>query len=134
MTSLPAAPYGHFGVLPTGVSIFKASATIKDPLSIPSARPHATARVFKNRLKYDLKSIQIICPKYDLKSQSNPHFPKRFKIKIKSNRFTQWRIILVFLVPLSTCIIILKMLQAFSKNKIYFYGILLVLCGLLRVL
>jgi hypothetical protein len=31
-------------------------------------------RVFKNRLKYDLKSNQIICQKYDLKSQSNRHF------------------------------------------------------------
>jgi hypothetical protein len=32
------------------------------------------SRVFKNRLKYDLKSNQIICQKYDLKSQSNRHF------------------------------------------------------------
>jgi hypothetical protein len=70
-------------------------------------------RVFKNRLKYDLKSNQIICPEYDLKSQSNSHFPKRYKIKIKSNRFTQWPIILVFLVRLSFCIIILKMLKSF---------------------
>jgi hypothetical protein len=31
-------------------------------------------RVFKNRLKYDLKSNQIICRKYDLKLQSNRHF------------------------------------------------------------
>jgi hypothetical protein len=86
----------------------------------------ATCRVFKNHLKYDLKSNQIICPKYDLKSQSNCHFPKRFKIEIKSNRFTQLPIILVFLACLSTCIIILKMLTTFSKNKIYVYVILLV--------
>jgi hypothetical protein len=33
-------------------------------------------RVLKNRLKYDLKSNQIICQKCDLKSQSNGHFPK----------------------------------------------------------
>jgi hypothetical protein len=51
--------------------------------------PWPLARVFKNRLKYDLKSNQIICRKYDLKSQSNRHFQKRFKIKIKSNRFTK---------------------------------------------
>jgi hypothetical protein len=70
-------------------------------------------RVFKNRLKYDLKSNQIICPEYDLKSQSNRHFPKRFEIKIKSNRFTQLLIILVFLVRLSTCIIIRKLFQFF---------------------
>jgi hypothetical protein len=75
------------------------------------------SRVLKNRLKYDLNSNQIICPKYDLKSQSNRHFPKRFKIKIKSNRFTQWPTILVFLVRLSTCIKILKILQIFSKKN-----------------
>jgi hypothetical protein len=38
------------------------------------------SRVFKNRLKYDLKSNQIICRKYDLKSQLNRHFLKRFQI------------------------------------------------------
>jgi hypothetical protein len=38
--------------------------------------PLTITRVFKNRLKYDLKSNQIICQKYDLKSQSNRHFPR----------------------------------------------------------
>jgi hypothetical protein len=37
------------------------------------------SRVFKNRLKYDLKSNQIICQKYDLKSQSNHHFQNDLK-------------------------------------------------------
>jgi hypothetical protein len=73
-------------------------------------------RIFKNLLKYDLKSNQIICRKYDLKSQSNRHFPKWFKIKIKSNRFIKGQIILVFLVGLSTCIIILKILKTFSEK------------------
>jgi hypothetical protein len=79
-----------------------------------------TCRVFKNRLKYDLKSNQIICRKYDLKSQSNRHFQKWFKIKIKSNHFTKWQIILVFFARLSTCIIILKIFKTFPKKKIDF--------------
>jgi hypothetical protein len=37
--------------------------------------PIQIRRVFKNRLEYDLKSNQIICQKYDLKSQSNRRFP-----------------------------------------------------------
>jgi hypothetical protein len=41
-------------------------------------------RVFKNRLKYDLKSNQIICQKYDFKSQSNRHFQN--DLKSKSNQ------------------------------------------------
>jgi hypothetical protein len=78
--------------------------------------PRVICRVFKNRLKYDLKSNQNICQKCDLKSQSNRHFPKRFKIKIKSNRFTKWQIILVFLGHLSTCILILKIYKRFFKK------------------
>jgi hypothetical protein len=38
--------------------------------------PSHICRVFKNRLKYDLKSNQIICRKYDLKLQSYRHFPR----------------------------------------------------------
>jgi hypothetical protein len=60
-------------------------------------RQQLASRVFKNRWKYYLKSNQIICRKNYLKLQSNSHFPKQFKIKIKSNRFTKWQIILVFL-------------------------------------
>jgi hypothetical protein len=94
-------------------------------MSVPRLQ-REVARLLKNRLKCDLKSNQIICPKSDLKLQLNCHFPKRFKIKIKSNCFTQWPIIFAFLVRLSTCIIILKILKGFSKNKIDFYVILLV--------
>jgi hypothetical protein len=83
--------------------------------------PVVVIRVFKNLLKYDLKSNQIICRKNDLKSQSNRHFPKGFKIKIKSNRFIKWQIILVFLVRLSTCIIILKILKKNKKKIMVFF-------------
>jgi hypothetical protein len=73
---------------------------------------------------FKIKSNHL--PKIWFKSQSNRHFPQWFKIKIKSNRFTKWHIILVFLVRLSTCIIILKIFKTFSKKLIDFYGILLV--------
>jgi hypothetical protein len=58
------------GLAINGVMHTKAN---KDP-ERPGKRD--ASRVFKNRLKYDLISNQIICRKYDLKSQSNLHFPK----------------------------------------------------------
>jgi hypothetical protein len=47
---------------------------------------------------------------------------KKFARQIKTGYCfkKQWPIILVFLVRLSACVIILKMLKGFSKNKIDF--------------
>ena len=78
------------------------------------------SRVFKNRLKYDLKSNQIICRQYDLKSQSNRPFQS--DLKSKSNQIVSHHgSFLCVLGQISTSFGMIKMLKTFSRNKIDFY-------------
>jgi hypothetical protein len=82
-------------------------------------RPQDVGHLRLTNCKFFNPFYNLNCPKDDLKSQSNRHFPIRFKIKIKLNRFTQntnyllLPITIPILIPILIHILILRTIHFF---------------------